>query len=177
MIGFRSNRPHPPHSRGHPDFAAWRLIRDAFAVRKGGLRLRLAIELPLKAADLIRSCKAHRNSPRPSPSAASTSEVRGLCSAGVTQPRRSLRPCPTPALRPPPQRWRRGPQPRQGGSPPITRIALPTCRAHYPGGSRWGFVDGFPISRGFPRFLGGSASALSLSRPAQPPDQVPQALT
>jgi hypothetical protein len=29
----------------------------------GGLRLRLAIELPLKAADLIRRCKAHRQSP------------------------------------------------------------------------------------------------------------------
>ena len=26
------NRPHPPHSRAHPDFTAWRLIRDAFAV-------------------------------------------------------------------------------------------------------------------------------------------------
>jgi hypothetical protein len=25
-------RPHPPHSRAHPDFAVWRLIRDAFAV-------------------------------------------------------------------------------------------------------------------------------------------------
>ena len=28
------NRPHPPHSRAHRDFAAWRLIRDAFAVRE-----------------------------------------------------------------------------------------------------------------------------------------------
>ena len=28
------NRPHPPHSRAHPDFTAWRLIRDAFAVRE-----------------------------------------------------------------------------------------------------------------------------------------------
>ena len=28
------NRPHPPHSRARPDFAAWRLIRDAFAVRE-----------------------------------------------------------------------------------------------------------------------------------------------
>jgi hypothetical protein len=25
-------RPHPPHSQAHPDFTAWRLIRDAFAV-------------------------------------------------------------------------------------------------------------------------------------------------
>jgi hypothetical protein len=28
------NRPHPPHSRAHRDFAAWRLIRKAFAVRE-----------------------------------------------------------------------------------------------------------------------------------------------
>src|ERR1019366_3862198 len=26
------NRPHPPHSRAHPDFTGSRLIRDAFAV-------------------------------------------------------------------------------------------------------------------------------------------------
>jgi hypothetical protein len=28
------NRPHPSHSQAHCDFAAWRLIRDAFAVRE-----------------------------------------------------------------------------------------------------------------------------------------------
>ena len=28
------NRPHPPHSQAHRDFTAWRLIRDAFAVRE-----------------------------------------------------------------------------------------------------------------------------------------------
>src|SRR3984893_18534028 len=28
------NRPHPPHSQAHHDFTAWRLIRDAFAVRE-----------------------------------------------------------------------------------------------------------------------------------------------
>src|SRR5205085_101144 len=28
------NRPHPTHSRAHRDFTAWRLIRDAFAVRE-----------------------------------------------------------------------------------------------------------------------------------------------
>ena len=28
------NRPHPPHPRAHRDFTAWRLIRDAFAVRE-----------------------------------------------------------------------------------------------------------------------------------------------
>ena len=28
------NRPHAPHSQAHRDFAAWRLIRNAFAVRE-----------------------------------------------------------------------------------------------------------------------------------------------
>ena len=28
------NRPHPPHSQAHRIFPAWRLIRDAFAVRE-----------------------------------------------------------------------------------------------------------------------------------------------
>ena len=28
------SRPHPPHARAHRDFAAWRLIRGAFAVRE-----------------------------------------------------------------------------------------------------------------------------------------------
>src|SRR5450756_961596 len=28
------NRPHPPHSQAHRDVTAWRLIRDAFAVRE-----------------------------------------------------------------------------------------------------------------------------------------------
>src|SRR6266568_4914647 len=28
------NRPHPPHSQAHRDFTAWRLIRDALAVRE-----------------------------------------------------------------------------------------------------------------------------------------------
>src|SRR5258708_5876005 len=46
------------------------------------------------------------------------------------------------------------------GSPPITRITFPTCRAHYPGGSN-------PPSCCLPLLTGGSASALGLSRPAQ----------
>src|SRR5262249_58692946 len=53
------------------------------------------------------------------------------------------------------------------GSPPITRITLPTCRAHYPGGSSDCSCRLLPRSRGLPQMAGGSASALSLSRPAQ----------
>jgi hypothetical protein len=54
------------------------------------------------------------------------------------------------------------------GPPQITRITIPACRAHLPRqietGARVGY---FPIPRGLPRISGGSASATSLSRPAQ----------
>src|SRR5262245_49815885 len=53
------------------------------------------------------------------------------------------------------------------GSPPITRTTFPTCRAHYPGGSSGCVCRLLPRSRGLPQMAGGSASALSLSRPAQ----------
>ena len=98
----RSSRtsPRPPPARRRCDGPTHRRGQNVRPINlvvepveaEGGLRLRLAIELPLKAADRIRSCKAHRQSPRPSPSAASTSEVRGLCSAGVTRPQRSYAP-------------------------------------------------------------------------------------
>ena len=56
----------------------------------------------------------------------------------------------------------------RNGPPPITRTTFPTCRAQYP---RWigtgAYVGCFPIPRGLPRFPGGSASTISLSRPAQ----------
>ena len=58
-------------------------------------------------------------------------------------------------------------RPPIGWVSPVTRITLPACRAHYPGGS-----DGcarrlllHPCS--LPRFAGGSAFASLLSRPAQ----------
>src|SRR6185312_15331370 len=53
------------------------------------------------------------------------------------------------------------------GSPPITRITFPTCRAHYPDGSSGCRCRLLPRSHGLPQMAGGSASALSLSRPAQ----------
>src|SRR6202451_1948451 len=60
--------------------------------------------------------------------------------------------------------------------PPLTQIAFPTCRAHYPGGpyqvlvgcrvarSRARFL---PCPYSLPRISGGSASTSSLSRPAR----------
>jgi hypothetical protein len=53
------------------------------------------------------------------------------------------------------------------GSPPITRTTFPTCRAHYPGGSRGCACRLLPHARGLPQMTGGSASALELSRPAR----------
>src|SRR5215510_2023267 len=53
------------------------------------------------------------------------------------------------------------------GSPPITRTTFPTCRAHYPGGSSGCSCRLLPRSCCLPQMAGGSASALSLSRPAQ----------
>src|SRR3981189_3858116 len=53
------------------------------------------------------------------------------------------------------------------GSPPITRTPFPTCRAHYPGGSSGCPCRLLPRSYSLPQMAGGSASALSLSRPAQ----------
>src|SRR3984893_18928293 len=53
------------------------------------------------------------------------------------------------------------------GPPPITRTTFPTCSAHYPGGSSGGACRLLPRSHGLPQMAGGSASALSLSRPAQ----------
>src|ERR1700726_3263571 len=52
-------------------------------------------------------------------------------------------------------------------SPPITRTTFPTCRAHYPGGSSGCACRLLPRSYSLPQMAGGSASALSLSRPAQ----------
>src|ERR1700730_15185743 len=53
------------------------------------------------------------------------------------------------------------------GPPPITRTTFPTCSAHYPGGSSGCACRLLPRSHGLPQMAGGSASALSLSRPAQ----------
>ena len=53
------------------------------------------------------------------------------------------------------------------GLPPITRTTFPTCRAHYPGGSRGCACRLLPHACGLPQMTGGSASAFELSRPAQ----------
>jgi hypothetical protein len=72
---FDLREAHPVHTRS-PRIGAGQLIgvaQDVLAANlvvehieaEGRLRLRLAIELPLKAPDLLRCCEAHRQSPPP----------------------------------------------------------------------------------------------------------------
>src|SRR3954465_8136453 len=96
----------------------------------------------------------------------SAPEVRVLCSAGITQPQRSYDPVRLPPW-PASDTTVEAATLTQDGSPPITRITLPTCRAHYPGGSSGCMCRLLPRSHGLPQMAGGSASALSLSRPAR----------
>ena len=66
-----------------------------------------------------------------------------------------------------PNTQRRSRDLRPRGSPPITRITLPPCHAHYPDGSNGCICRLLPRPPGLPRCSGGSASISSLSRPAQ----------
>jgi hypothetical protein len=78
----------------------------------------------------------------------------------------SLRPCPTPVMAAA-CRDVEAATLAHDGPPPITRTTFPTCRAHYPGGSNGCACRLLPRSCSLPQMAGGSASALSLSRPAQ----------
>ena len=62
-------------------------------------------------------------------------EVRALCSASITRHRRSYDPVRLPPG-PPSENDVEAATLIPSGSPPITRTTFPTCRAHYPGGSR-----------------------------------------
>ena len=72
------NRPHPPHSGAHRDFAAWRLIRDAFAVRerRGDPRVVPGFRCPFlpgmppsltPESSMIGTCPVNRSRHGPSP--------------------------------------------------------------------------------------------------------------
>src|SRR3954453_2531411 len=85
----------------------------------------------------------------------SAPEARALSSASITRPQRSYGPLRLPSDPPPVRRW--GCQPSRDGSPPMTRITLPACRAPYPGGSRRVPVSiASPLTRPspFPRRVG-----------------------
>src|SRR5262249_59046810 len=132
---------------------------------EGRLRLRLTIQLSLKGPDLVGVCRLIAN-PLHLAFFESTPEVRVLPSAGITRLQRSYDPVRLPP-EPSPLRDVEAATLAHDGSPPITRIIFPTCRAHYPGGSSGCSCRLLPRSHGLPQMAGGSASALSLSRPAQ----------
>jgi hypothetical protein len=124
--------------------------------------LRLAIKLSLKGPDTIGCCKAHRQSPHPRLRARSQGpSLRRHYPASTV-----LRPCPTPVRS---AAWRGVGilLSNRNGSPPITRIAIPTCCDHYPGGQNGCTRRLLPHPRGLPHPVGWSASTTLLSRPAQ----------
>ena len=133
---------------------------------KGRLRLRLAIELPLEgsgSSQVLRgsspitftspSSKAHQKSGPFAPPAYPVSTL-----GPYPLYRHPTWPSPCATLRP-------LSSPTTGS--PITRTTFPTCRAHYPGGSSGCACRLLPSSCSLPQMAGGSASALTLSRPAR----------
>ncbi len=81
---------------------------------------------------LQRCCQAYRQSPRPlhlrKRTRSQSPSLRRHCPASTV-----IRPCPTPAKAAACRNVEAATL-AHDGSPPITRIILPTCRAHYPGG-------------------------------------------
>ena len=90
-----------------------------------------------------------------------------LPSAGITRPQRYRDPVRHPPG-PPPESDVEATTLAHDGPPPITRLTFPTCRAHYPDGPEWALLSvASPSHAGLPRYVGGSASMTSLSRPAR----------
>src|SRR5262249_33888135 len=139
------------------------VVEQVEAERRLGLRL--TIQLSLKGLDRYRCCQAHRQSPSP-PHLRKHTRSQGPLLNWHCPASPLVRPCPTPA-RTAACRDVEVATLAHDGSPSITRTTFPTCRAHYPGGSSRCMRRLLPRSRGLPQMAGGSASALSLSRPAQ----------
>jgi len=100
---------------------------------------------------------------------ASTSvpEVGALPSTGITRLRQYYDPVRLPPRTVRPSLTLRAATPRPGWASPVTRPTFPTCCAHYPGGSDRCMCRLLPCLCCLPQNSGGSASASSLSRPAQ----------
>ena len=174
---------HPVHtwstriSAGKPVGVAQDVLATDLVVEhveaEGRLRLRLAIELPLKAPDLFRCYQAHRQSPSPRHLRKRTRSQGPLLRRHYPAST-LLRPCPTPAMAVA-CRDVEAATLADDGPPPITRTTFPSCRrrashygrAYYPGGSSGCACRLLPRSYSLPQMAGGSASALTLSRPAQ----------
>jgi hypothetical protein len=118
-------------------------------------------------AHLLRGCArrhgllAHRQSPSPHQLRKRT-RSRGL----LLRRHCTASPCPTPALAATCRNVEAATV-ADDGSPAITRTTIRTCRAHYPDVSSGCACRLLPHSCSLPQMAGGSASALSLSRPAQ----------
>src|SRR6516225_2406146 len=94
------------------------------------LFLRLATQLSLKDPDHSRCLQAHRQSPSPRHLRKRTRSQGPLLRRHYPAST-LLRPCPTPVVAAA-CRAVEAAALAHDGSPPITRITLPTCRAHYP---------------------------------------------
>src|SRR5271157_4131868 len=111
------------------------------------------------------------NHPRSQPSLASLSEVRGLCSAGVTRPRRSYAPVRLPPVAATPRMASRL-APRQGGSP-LSVFVVPFRRAvpNTPADRNGASVDVFPPHAAFPVTVAGrtfeACSGFTILRPSR----------
>src|SRR5450432_1821358 len=113
-----------------------------------GLSLRLLVQLPLKHPDLYWCFQTHRQSPLLS-FFKSTSEVRVLPSASITRHQRYRDPLRLPG-------WPSSYDDvgdaisASPGSPPITQITFPACRAQYPGGPNRCLSVSSPFARPSP---------------------------
>ena len=96
----------------------------------------------------------------------SAPEVRGLCSAGVTRPQRSYAPVRLPPA-PSPKRDVEAATSERTGLPRLLGSPFQRAVPPYPGGPNRCACRLLPCPCGLPRISGGSASASSLSRPAQ----------
>ena len=121
---------------------------------------------PSEASGYFQVLQAHRQSPILG-SFESVPEVRVLSSAGITRPHRSYDPVRLPPGPPcSPRRWRCDLRPERASPDYPDHLSNVPCPI-----PRWigtgAYVGCFPIPRGLPRFPGGSASTILLSRPAQ----------
>ena len=124
---------------------------------------------PSEASGYFQVLQAHRQSPilGSFESVPDPCRVRVLSSAGITRPHRSYDPVRLPPGPPcSPRRWRCDLRPERASPDYPDHLSNVPCPI-----PRWigtgAYVGCFPIPRGLPRFPGGSASTISLSRPAQ----------
>ena len=130
------------------------------------INFRLAAELPRKPPGTFRCCRlgiANHQSSAPSKAC----QKSGSFPPPGTRPHRSYDPVRLPPGPPcSPRRWRCDLRPERASPDYPDHLSNVPCPI-----PRWigtgAYVGCFPIPRGLPRFPGGSASTISLSRPAQ----------